>query len=395
MRDRQPFRVWTLMRDRQRIHWCKTDAVDRRKCALSGTRSATIVRMMSPLRPQPDAPPTLLGITKPVPSTPGSGADASIAPAPGVRASIAPAPGVRASVTPAPGVRASVTPAPGVRASVTPAPGVRASVTARYNISGIRTLIVACVVAAAILIGGSAGAAGSGDGERHDATTPPALWNPQGKESPEPYGYDVYTAPDLPWGYVDPADPPAVLDSSIFAPALRDPSVHDPAFRDPTLRDPTLGDPALRDPELRDPNDPDRVHRTGRRGGLDVTTTVDRTAYSWFGAIEVTADVRISDAPITDCDSVVAVSAVNPRVRAYLRDDGVDPDEVAGDGRYTGTFDIGAGVGEARPTGTYAVTAMAFRGGDAGLDEAPTFSVYSVRRWTGITTIDLPDGSDR
>src|SRR5690606_33710722 len=97
----------------------------------------------------------------------------------------------------------------------------------------------------------------------------------------------------------------------------------------------------------------------------------------------------------TDCDSVVAVSAVNPRVRAYLRDDGVDPDEVAGDGRYTGTFDIGAGVGEARPTGTYAVTAMAFRGGDAGLDEAPTFSVYSVRRWTGITTIDLPDGSDR
>src|SRR5690606_28512216 len=150
MRDRQPFRVWTLMRDRQRIHWCKTDAVDRRKCALSGTRSATIVRMMSPLRPQPDAPPTLLGITKPVPSTPGSAADASIAPAPGVRApvtpalgvraSIAPAPGVRASVTPAPGVRASVPPAPGVRASVTPAPGVRASVTARYNISGIRTL---------------------------------------------------------------------------------------------------------------------------------------------------------------------------------------------------------------------------------------------------------------
>lgn len=178
----------------------------------------------------------------------------------------------------------------------------------------------------------------------------PELWNPQGKESPEPYGYDVYTAPDLPWGYVDPEDPPATLD--VPAP---------------------LGAGA---------------------GVLDVTTTVDRTAYSWFGAIEVTAHVQTGGFPVVDCDSVVVVSAVNPRVRAQLIDDGNAPDDVAGDGRYSGIFEIGAGEGEARPTGSYTVQATAYRGLESGLDASPTFSLYSVRRWTGISTSDLPDVSD-
>lgn len=179
-----------------------------------------------------------------------------------------------------------------------------------------------------------------------DRNPTPELWNPQGKESPEPYGYDVHTAPDLPWGYVDPDDPPAMLDPM------------------------PLG------------------------GTLTVITTVDRPAYSWFGAIDVTAEVREGSVPVTDCDSVVVISAANPRVRAYLWDDGVGSDEVAGDGRYSGIYDIGAGEGEARPTGSYTVTATAYREGESGLDASPAFSVYSVRRWTGITTSDLPDASD-
>ena len=44
------------------------------------------------------------------------------------------------------------------------------------------------------------------------AEDPPGFWNPWNKESPEPYGYDVYSAPDLPLGFVDPDDPPAQLE---------------------------------------------------------------------------------------------------------------------------------------------------------------------------------------
>lgn len=174
------------------------------------------------------------------------------------------------------------------------------------------------------------------------------LWNPERKESPEPYGYDVYGAPDLPLGSVDPADPPATL---LIVPP----------------------DPA--------------------RAVLDVTTTLDRTACSWFGALTVTASVSAGGAPAV-CDSVVAVSAANPRVRAHLRDDGSLPDLIAGDGVYTGVYDVGAGEGEARPTGSYTLTATAWRGPDLGQDASPSFSLYAVRRWTGITTSDLGDSSD-
>lgn len=174
------------------------------------------------------------------------------------------------------------------------------------------------------------------------------MWNPWNKESPEPYGYDVYTAPDLPLGHVNPEDPPATLPDLPFDPLAT----------------------------------------------LTVITNVDRTSYSWYGAATVTADVTLGGNPVADCDSVVAVSAANPRVRAALRDDGVSPDLVAGDSRYSGYFDIGAGEGEARPTGSYNVTASAYRGVDSGSDASPSFSLYSVRRWTGISTTDLPDPSD-
>ncbi|MEZ4652328.1 MAG: hypothetical protein R3E12_01635 [Candidatus Eisenbacteria bacterium] len=85
------------------------------------------------------------------------------------------------------------------------------------------------------------------------ARAEPPTWNPQGKESPEPYGYDVYSAPDLPLGYVDPDDPPA-------------------RFAVPLPKRPGAG-------------------------LLAVTTTVDRSAYSWFGAIVVTAAVSQGDRP--------------------------------------------------------------------------------------------------
>ncbi len=182
------------------------------------------------------------------------------------------------------------------------------------------------------------------------AQTPPRTWNPSAKESPEPYGYDVYTAPDLPLGIVDPNDPPAVL--TIAAPA---------------------------DPRL---------------AALGVVTNVDRTSYTWYGTILVTADVLSDGFPAADCDSVVVISAANPRVRAHLADDGAAPDATAGDGRYSGFFEIGAGEGEARPTGSYSVTATAHRAVDIGSDASPAFSLYSVRRWTGITTGALPDVSD-
>ncbi|MBK8231210.1 MAG: T9SS type A sorting domain-containing protein [Candidatus Eisenbacteria bacterium] len=189
-----------------------------------------------------------------------------------------------------------------------------------------------------------------------EATEPtsPRTWNPWGKESPEPYGYDVRTAPDLPLGHVDAGDPPAQLGAEVIAPALG----------------------------------------ASWRAALTVSTNVDRTAYSWFGTAVVTADVSLLGAPVVDCDSVVALSAANPRVRARLRDDGLAPDQAAGDGRYSGWFEIGAGEGEARPTGGYTVTANAYRGGDSGADASPNWSLYSVRRWTGIATTDLPDIAD-
>lgn len=178
----------------------------------------------------------------------------------------------------------------------------------------------------------------------------PRTWNPEGKESPEPYGYDVTTAPDLPPGTVDPGDPPALL-----------------------------ADPAPTDP---------------RFAVLEVVTAIDQTTYSWFGRITVSADVQREGIPSPDCDSVVVISAANPRVRARLADDGVTPDAVAGDSRYSGYFDVGAWEGEARPTGTYTLTATAYRGAESGSGGSTSFSLYSVRRWTGISTTDLPDPSD-
>jgi len=175
--------------------------------------------------------------------------------------------------------------------------------------------------------------------------------NPWNKESPDPCGYDVYTAPDLPLGFVDPEDPPAIL-------------------------------------EPRPPLD-------SRFAVLSVMTSVDRNAYSWFGTITVTAEVARDGSPLPDCDSVVVVSAANPRVRGYLADDGILPDLVAGDGRYAGYFEIGAGVGEARPTGNYTATAYAYRGAEGGSGVSPSFSLYSVRRWTGITTGGESDPSDQ
>lgn len=182
------------------------------------------------------------------------------------------------------------------------------------------------------------------------AESTPPTWNPWGKESPEPYGYDVATAPDLPLGFVDPNDPPASL----------------------TIASPT--DPF--------------------RAALDVVTSIDRTAYSWYGRVTVTADVSELGSPVLDCDSVLVVSSCNPRVRARVLDNGIAPDAAAGDGRYSGYFNIGAGEGEARPTGSYTLTATAYRSLDVGSDASPSFSLYSVRRWTGITTTDLPDASD-
>ncbi len=182
------------------------------------------------------------------------------------------------------------------------------------------------------------------------AQAAPQTWNPWGKESPEPYGYDVVTAPDLPLGFVDPADPPARL--------------------------------------------PDQASPDPRFAVLGVSTAIDRTTYSWFGRITVTAEVQREGMPSPDCDSVVAVSAANPRVRAYLADDGVAPDAAAGDSRYSGYFDVGAWEGEARPTGTYTVMATAHRGTESGSGSSSSFSLYSVRRWSGISTTDLPDPSD-
>jgi len=177
----------------------------------------------------------------------------------------------------------------------------------------------------------------------------PLLWNPWDKESPEPYGYDVYTEPDLPLGYVDPNDPPATLDRTPLEPS---------------------------------------------RAVLSVETAVDRTSYSWFGDVTVTAEVRREGILVSDCDSVLVASAANPRVQARLVDDGTGSDATAADGIYSGVFAIGAGEGESRPTGTYNLTATAYRASELGEGTSPSFSIYSVRRWTGITTTNLPDQSD-
>lgn len=193
------------------------------------------------------------------------------------------------------------------------------------------------------------------------ATGPAAVVAPffsHDKESPEPFGAGLELVPPGPpdsVGVIAPEDPPAVL-----APG------------------------------------PQGLPRFGPGGrALEVETTVDQTAYSWFGTITVSALVRLDGSPVADCDSVIALSAANPRVRARLRDDGAAPDLAAGDGRYTGLFEIGAGEGEARPTGSYTVTATAWRGADSGSDPSSTFSLYSVRRWTGITTTAVADPAEQ
>ncbi|MEZ4650845.1 MAG: T9SS type A sorting domain-containing protein [Candidatus Eisenbacteria bacterium] len=207
-------------------------------------------------------------------------------------------------------------------------------------LTSLGRIVTLCIAAGGILVGSLHTAI---------AADPPPTWNPWDKESPEPYGYDVYTAADLPLGIVDPTDPPATLDL-------------------------------------------DRI--PAERATLTVTPGLDRTSYSWFGSARITAEVRDGIDLATDCDSVVVVSAANPRVRARLVDDGTGNDAVPGDGIYSGVFDIGAGEGEARPTGTYTATVTAYRGADVGQSDTPSFSLYSVRRWTGITTSGLPDASD-
>ncbi len=127
---------------------------------------------------------------------------------------------------------------------------------------------------------------------------------------------------------------------------------------------------------------------------LDVDTQVDKSSYSWFGTIAVTATVTSQGTPVSDCDSVVVTSTVNPAVRANLADDGIPPDIIAGDGSYSGYFQIGGALGEARPTGNYSVQATAYRQGDTGSDSSPNFSLYTVRRWSGITTSGVSDPYD-
>jgi hypothetical protein len=139
------------------------------------------------------------------------------------------------------------------------------------------------------------------------------------------------------------------------------------------------------------------VAAPGRASPLEplvVETVIDRSAYSWFGRITVMAAVTDQGAPVTDCDSVIATSSVHPEVRAYLEDDGVAPDLVPGDGLYAGHFEIGGANGEARPTGSYTVVAVAYREGATGSDTSPAYSLYTVRRWSGITTSAVPDIDD-
>ncbi|MBD3163376.1 MAG: T9SS type A sorting domain-containing protein [Candidatus Eisenbacteria bacterium] len=136
------------------------------------------------------------------------------------------------------------------------------------------------------------------------------------------------------------------------------------------------------------------VPSIARSDDLTVVADVDRSSYSWFGRITVTAEVRYQGEPIPDCDSVRAVSPANPRVRSILTDDGVPPDAVPGDGSYAGYFEIGGDLGEARPPGSYAVEVTAYRDDLSGSGSSPSFSLYTVRRWTGITTGTVNDPYD-
>jgi len=125
-----------------------------------------------------------------------------------------------------------------------------------------------------------------------------------------------------------------------------------------------------------------------------VDVAVDKSSYSWFGTIIATADVSYQGSPVSDCDSVVAVSDANPNVHAFLADDGLPPDTVPGDGVYAGTFQIGGDLGEARPTGSRVVDVTAYRDGQFGSGTSPPFSLYMVRRWSGITTGSVNDPYD-
>ena len=82
---------------------------------------------------------------------------------------------------------------------------------------------------------------------------------------------------------------------------------------------------------------------------LTVDTSIDKSAYSWFGTVTVTAFVSLIGSPIPDCDSIVVTCGANPEVQAYLKDDGIPPDALAGDSQYTGYFLLGGDLGEARP----------------------------------------------
>ncbi|MBU2691064.1 MAG: Ig-like domain-containing protein [Candidatus Eisenbacteria bacterium] len=117
---------------------------------------------------------------------------------------------------------------------------------------------------------------------------------------------------------------------------------------------------------------------------LDIS--IDKSSYSWFGNILINADVTLDGLPVTDCDSVVVMGIVNPAVRDHLFDDGVPPDLTSGDGTYTGFFHVGGITGEARPTGNYQLNVTAYRDASGGSGLSPFFSLYTVRRWTGITT---------
>ena len=127
---------------------------------------------------------------------------------------------------------------------------------------------------------------------------------------------------------------------------------------------------------------------------LVVGVTLDRSLYTWFGDAVVSAAVTLSGQPVTDCDGVVATSAVNPAVSAELMDDGAAPDAAAGDGVYTGVLRFGGEFGEARPEGSFRVDVSALRGGDSGEGQSTLFGVYRVRRWSGITTSWANDADD-
>ncbi|MCP4548115.1 MAG: T9SS type A sorting domain-containing protein [bacterium] len=127
---------------------------------------------------------------------------------------------------------------------------------------------------------------------------------------------------------------------------------------------------------------------------LTVLTEVDATSYSWFGTVTVTATVTDGGAPVVDCDMVTAACGASPELPAILLDDGLAPDQTAADGIYSGRFHLGGDSGRARPTGSYRLLVTASKGGDSGEDLSPWFSLFSVRRWTGINTSGVIDIHD-